>query len=207
MGAQPSRVREEDHQAPSANGTRAFMDKLPFKISLTPIRKRNRRRSLVHPPPLTEEQKGLIIHTWTILKQDIAKVGVAMFIGLFETHPEAQDIFLSFKGIPHKELRDNPQLRSHSLRVLGTVDKVVSRINDEEKIAAVLLELGKKHKAYNAHTDFLEVSMGIDYMGEAFIFALKPAIADVWTTDVEKAWRDAFQLIIYYMKKGLLSAT
>ena len=38
-------------------------------------------RPTVERPPFTKEQKELVTKTWQILHEDIAKVGVVMFIG------------------------------------------------------------------------------------------------------------------------------
>lgn len=35
---------------------------------------------LKEPPPLTEDQKRLILETWKILEKDIASVGILVFI-------------------------------------------------------------------------------------------------------------------------------
>lgn len=49
-------------------------------------------------------------------------------------------------------------LRSHSLRVMGTVDKFMSRIDSQEKSRGVIIELGQRHDGYNAKSEYFGVS-------------------------------------------------
>ncbi|KAI5709922.1 hypothetical protein M8J76_015437 [Diaphorina citri] len=68
------------------------------------------------PEPLTEDEKKLLIETWKILEDDIAKVGVITFISLFETHPDVQQSFMPFNNIELEDLKHSKQLRAHALR-------------------------------------------------------------------------------------------
>ncbi|MBN3310000.1 CYGB1 protein, partial [Amia calva] len=67
--------------------------------------------------PLTDSQKDLIRESWTILHQDIARVGIIMFIRLFETHPECKDVFFIFREIDDlQDLKMSKELQDHGLR-------------------------------------------------------------------------------------------
>lgn len=77
---------------------------------------------------------------------------------LFETHPDVQDVFLPFRGISREDLKYSKELRSHALRVMGSIQKVVARIHEPEKCKQLLNELGKKHKNYGAKAEYVSVS-------------------------------------------------
>ncbi|CAG5129487.1 unnamed protein product [Candidula unifasciata] len=116
---------------------------------------------------------------------------------LFETHPEVQNVFVPFKGQSKESLRDSAQLKSHALRVMGTVEKCVTRFQEPEKISQMLHELGARHVMYNAKVDY------IDLIGPQFIWAIEPVIGEHWTAEVEQAWSDLFKYISYIMKDAM----
>ena len=49
-------------------------------------------------------------------------------------------------------------LRSHALRVMGTVDKCITRLDTPDKLKELMSDLGKRHMNYNTKEDFIEVS-------------------------------------------------
>ncbi|KAK8734353.1 hypothetical protein OTU49_006144 [Cherax quadricarinatus] len=69
------------------------------------------------PPQLTEEQKETVKRTWKIIEASVAKVGVVLFMGLFETHPDVQEVFTPFRGLPMEEVQQSKELRAHALRL------------------------------------------------------------------------------------------
>ncbi|KAG8301763.1 hypothetical protein J6590_045756 [Homalodisca vitripennis] len=75
---------------------------------------------------LTERQKELLTESWKVVEGDIAKVGVITFISLFETHPDVQQVFLPFNGLPIDELKHSKQLRAHALRYANTLNALMS---------------------------------------------------------------------------------
>ena len=83
---------------------------------------------------------------------------IIIFPRLFETHPEVQSVFMPFKSQNCESLMDNVQLKSHALRVMGTVDKCINRFHDPAKVRDMLHELGARHVMYNAKVDYMDVS-------------------------------------------------
>ncbi|XP_025105346.1 non-symbiotic hemoglobin 1-like isoform X1 [Pomacea canaliculata] len=149
-------------------------------------------------PDFTEEQKRIVVESWKIIQQDIAKVGVVMFVGLFETHPDVQDIFIPFKGKKLEDLWTSTDLKSHVLRVMGTVEKCLARIHEPAKMESILHELGVKHLLLNIRVEYL------DLIGPQFIKAVRPAMGDLWTPEVESAWANLFRLITHIMKEAMV---
>ncbi|CAG5129128.1 unnamed protein product, partial [Candidula unifasciata] len=116
---------------------------------------------------------------------------------LFETHPEVQNVFVPFRGQTREVLQDSVQLKSHAVRVMGTVDKCLTRCQDPERIRQMLHELGARHVLYNARVDYM------DLIGPQFILAIEPVIGEFWTPEVEQAWSDLFKYISYVMKGAM----
>uniref|UniRef100_A0A8C7FSU8 X globin n=1 Tax=Oncorhynchus kisutch TaxID=8019 RepID=A0A8C7FSU8_ONCKI len=70
---------------------------------------------------LNEKQIQMIKESWKVIQEDIAKVGIIMFVRLFETHPECKDVFFLFRDVEDLEmLRTSRELRSHGLRSVAT---------------------------------------------------------------------------------------
>lgn len=86
---------------------------------------------------------------------------------LFETHPDVQEVFMPFKGKSKEDLSHSAQLKAHALRVMGTVEKCLARINEPKKMEELLHDLGAKHVMYNARVDYIDVSINVV---ESFLF-------------------------------------
>ncbi|XP_060711991.1 x globin [Hemiscyllium ocellatum] len=153
------------------------------------------------PPPLSEQQKELIRQSWVILHQDIARVGIIMFIRLFETHPECKDVFFLFRDIDDlQQLKMSKELQSHGLRVMSFIEKSVARLEQEDKLEQLAFELGRSHCRYNAPPKYYE------YVGVQFIAVVKPILKEKWTADVEEAWEGLFEYLTRTMKRGYYDA-
>ncbi|XP_052760571.1 uncharacterized protein LOC128203274 isoform X2 [Mya arenaria] len=148
------------------------------------------------PPEISEREKEILTECWKIVQQDVAKVGI---ITLFETHPEVHEAFMSFRAENTSELEYNAILRAHALRVMGTVDKCIYRLDNREKLRDLMTELGIRHKNYSVKIEF------IDLMGPQFISSIKPHLVAMWTDEHEKAWENLFKLMSYYIRKGMCS--
>ena len=82
----------------------------------------------------------------------------ALFFRLFETHPDVQDVFMPYKGLSQEDLSHSSTLRDHALRVMGTVEKCLARINEPKKLTDMLHDLGARHVMYTAKVDYIDVS-------------------------------------------------
>lgn len=65
---------------------------------------------------------------------------------------------MPFQKLAQEDMEHSAILRSHALRVMGTVDKCLARIRTPEKLQTLMHELGERHVNYNARYDFVDVS-------------------------------------------------
>lgn len=65
---------------------------------------------------------------------------------------------MSFRAINTTELEYNAILRAHALRVMGTVDKCIYRLDNRDKLRELMTELGIRHKNYTVKVEFIDVS-------------------------------------------------
>ncbi|KAL2098666.1 hypothetical protein ACEWY4_005146 [Coilia grayii] len=146
---------------------------------------------------LTGDQIDMIKDSWKVIQEDIAKVGIIMFVRLFETHPECKDVFFLFRDVEDLErLRTSRELRAHGLRVMSFIEKTVARLDQMERLEVLALELGKSHYHYNAPPKYY------GYVGTEFICAVQPILKDKWTPELEEAWKSLFQYVTGIMKRG-----
>ncbi|XP_051242523.1 x globin [Dicentrarchus labrax] len=144
-----------------------------------------------------EDQIQMIKESWKVIRDDIAKVGIIMFVRLFETHPECKDVFFLFRDVEDLErLRSSRELRAHGLRVMSFIEKSVARLDQLERLEALALELGKSHYHYNAPPKYYS------YVGAEFICAVQPILKERWTAELEEAWKTMFQYVTSLMKQG-----
>ena len=80
---------------------------------------------------------------------------------LFETHPDIQDVFTPFRGMTKEEMKHSSSLRTHALRVMSAVEKLLARINDMDKVEQLLYEMGQRHMMYDAKVDYIDVSISM----------------------------------------------
>ncbi|XP_045187996.1 cytoglobin-1-like [Mercenaria mercenaria] len=150
-------------------------------------------------PELSEEHKIIVRETWNVIKLDISRIGVVMFMRLFEKYPDVQQLFVHFRGLSSTELQNNKKLRDHGLRVLNTLDKCITRIDDTERLEKLLLELGQKHVMFNIKVEYLYLL--IPQLQQS----LMPVLGDSWTYLVESAWSAFLKYIIHIMAEGMVS--
>ncbi|XP_027028663.2 x globin [Tachysurus fulvidraco] len=146
---------------------------------------------------LSSEQIDMIKESWKVIQEDIAKVGIIVFVRLFETHPECKDVFFLFRDVEDLErLRTSKELRAHGLRVMSFIEKSVARLDQLERLDSLAIELGRSHYRYSAPPKYY------GYVGSEFICAVQPILQDKWTPELEKAWRTLFQYVTRLMRQG-----
>ncbi|XP_051264236.1 neuroglobin-like [Dicentrarchus labrax] len=146
---------------------------------------------------LSAESRQVIKQSWKEIQDDISRVGVIMFIRLFETHPECKDVFFMFRDVDDLEtLRTSRELRAHGLRIMSFIEKTVARIDQDERLDQLILDLGRKHHRYNALPKYYK------FVGAEFIRAVQPVLKERWSSDLEEAWKILFLYISRTMKRG-----
>ncbi|CAK0893048.1 unnamed protein product, partial [Prorocentrum cordatum] len=143
---------------------------------------------------LTEEQVSVIETTW---KQAAAlgaeTVGVLLFKQIFDIAPQALQLF-AFKDEPN--LYDSPKLKGHGVKVVTTVDAVVSGVRDLEALKPTLQDLGLRHVGYGV------LPPHYDVVGQALLRTLKLGLKDAFTKEVEAAWTKLWAFVAKWCTAG-----
>ena len=69
-----------------------------------------------------------------------------------------QDIFVPFRGLSAAELQHNVKLREHGLRVMGTLEKCIARLDRTDKLEGLMADLGRKHIIFDTRIQYFDVS-------------------------------------------------
>ena len=78
---------------------------------------------------------------------------------MFENRPDLKDVFSSFRGKDLTDLQNSGLIRVHALRVMATVDKCVSRIDEPENYGNILRQLGHHHREYQVKKEHMQVTV------------------------------------------------
>ncbi|XP_077394288.1 x globin [Festucalex cinctus] len=146
---------------------------------------------------LSQDQIDMIKESWKVIRDNITKVGIIVFVRLFETHPECKDVFFLFRDVKDLEkLRTSRELRAHGLRVMSFIEKSVARLDQPDRLEVLAVELGKSHYHYNAPPKYYS------YVEAEFLSAVQPILKDRWTAELEEAWKTMFKYVTRLMKQG-----
>jgi len=136
---------------------------------------------------LTKEEKSLVESTWAqVVGLGKENVGVLLFKHIFEIAPEALQLF-KFKD--ESNVFESTLLKSHSNKVIATVDVAVNSLGDLNVLVAVLRALGERHAQYGV------VPAHYDVVGRALLKTLRLGLGEGFTPKVEVAWTKVFRVV------------
>ncbi|CAH8648090.1 unnamed protein product [Dicrocoelium dendriticum] len=155
--------------------------------------------SLIRLTSLTDEEIASVRASWAFLKTHIEKIGVIIFLGLFEEHSDFRDAFAQFRGKQLTEINTDPALQAHGLRVLNIVDKLITRIHKIEAIQEYILQLGSKHCRYVPNFSL------IPNVGEQLVESIEPILKEkgMWTPETISGWNTLMNFLTSAMSYGL----
>ncbi|KAH8858302.1 Globin X [Schistosoma japonicum] len=107
---------------------------------------------------INDEQLLLLQSSWSIVKQHIEKIGVITFLGIFEQHSDFRDAFTEFRKRKFVDVKHDPAMQVHGLRVLSIVDKMITRLPKTDDIELKLMTIGSKHCRYVPTIGLISVS-------------------------------------------------
>ncbi len=100
---------------------------------------------------------------------------------LFSAHPEVRPMF-------HRNSA-GAQQKMFAQKLCAIVDSA----HEPERMAAEIRATAASHRVYGVRDEMY------DWVGEALIVTLREACGSQWTPEAEKAWRDAYGLIVAAM--------
>ena len=82
---------------------------------------------------------------------------LSAILRLFETHPNIQDTFPTFKGVSLDELMNSRSLYLHAKRVMAAVENTINALDDGEVLLESLTSLGRRHQVWFVREEHFKV--------------------------------------------------
>ncbi len=119
---------------------------------------------------------------------------------LFEDAPATRAIFgLNYSDDFAEQWSSNPHFVQHARRIVDMIDCAVNFLGpDFQAMEEILLDLGKRHLAYDAQPEHFAI------MGNAFIVALGFILKSAFTETLRKDWDRVFSFIAEKLVQGMM---
>ncbi|XP_069685927.1 globin CTT-VI-like [Periplaneta americana] len=101
---------------------------------------------------LNPYEKKIVSKTWALFKKD-PKVGEAILLEALKAHPDARKQFKMFADIPIDKLKEEVTFQDQGNKTLAAVTRVVTDMDDEDKVASFLRDIGQMHKRRKVPTE------------------------------------------------------
>ncbi|XP_047943963.1 non-symbiotic hemoglobin 1 [Salvia hispanica] len=147
----------------------------------------------------TEEEEGLVVKSWNLMKKDAAEWGLKFFLKIFEIAPSAQKIFpfLRDSNVP---LEQNPKLKPHAKSVFVMTCEAALQLRKAGKVVireSTLTKLGTVHSKYGVVDEHFEVTK------YALLETIKEAVGEIWSPEMKKAWSVAYDHLVAAIKSHM----
>jgi|SRR5215217_6906913 len=142
-------------------------------------------RSALHreTPPAVKAMVGLLRDSWAKAEPQIPEISQFFYGMLFTIAPATRDFFPINMEIQ----------RGRLVRALVHVVQMVDRPDD---LAPFLRQLGRDHRKFGV------IEQHYEAVGTALLAALKKHLEDEWTTEIERAWAEAYAIIARSMQEA-----
>ncbi|XP_076450002.1 uncharacterized protein LOC143286345 [Babylonia areolata] len=160
-------------------------------------------------PELTDLQKRIVLESWVFLRPNMLKIGQIAFNEMVAVTPLLAKMFNKYEILEKNEENEKKQaymcrrgryqvIKSHVDKVMITLDKLLSVLNDPQRFEFLLHELGDRHAERTIRIEFLDI------MIPCYIMAIHPALTDKWASNIEDAWAAFFRHILHIMKESIV---
>uniref|UniRef100_A0A0K2U629 Cytoglobin1like [Saccoglossus kowalevskii] n=1 Tax=Lepeophtheirus salmonis TaxID=72036 RepID=A0A0K2U629_LEPSM len=132
---------------------------------------------------LTKKETFLIRESWKLVTPEMTKHAVGYYIGMFVSYPKWQDrFFRRIKGIPLRDLRNNPILAAHSSQVFSAVSNLLNNLENTEVIVEGVKKIARTHWPLNIRGKELEAGLVLllDYLEASFPGQISKECGDAW---------------------------
>jgi len=123
--------------------------------------------------PLSDDQLNLVRQSFDALRRSLAPSSNYFYEDLFRRAPELRELF-----------RDD--LAGQGMKFMSTLAVLVDNLHRPEVLADQYRELGALHARLGITAEMFVP------MGEALLATIKEGLAELWTIEIEAAWRIAY---------------
>jgi hemoglobin-like flavoprotein len=129
---------------------------------------------------MTPEQLEMVRSSYAMLGDDAPAMAADFYARLFEADPSARELFV-----------EGPDVMS--VKFAAELAAIVEAITSYETFAPRVKDLAVRHLQYGVQTHHYRA------VGEALVGALAMHLAQIWTAELEAAWRRAYNLVAEMM--------
>lgn len=136
--------------------------------------------------------------SWTTIESNLLKVGVHVFLVLFESQPQMKRIFRSYRGKKHSELRLNEDLQQLVMYLISVLKKIVKYLEESRTIVKYLRRIAKKYSSPSIDLARFDPHD----LAALFCNAVRETLPrnnqefKLWTSEVEASWSSLFGAIL-----------
>ncbi|KAK3092881.1 hypothetical protein FSP39_008346 [Pinctada imbricata] len=150
---------------------------------------------------LTSRQIHLVQDTWEEIKDDLAKLGVIVFLRFFETEPGLKSLFPKIVQMnSENQLEwdiDKDMLQKHAVTVMEGLGAAVESLEESDFLNSVLVSIGQTHIKRQVKPQMLK------RLWPSLNYGLKQVLQAKYTKEVNEAWRKVYFYICFHMKRGM----
>jgi hemoglobin-like flavoprotein len=129
---------------------------------------------------MTPEQLEMVRSSYAMLGDDAPAMAADFYARLFEADPSARELFVEGPAVM-------------SVKFAAELDAIVEAITSYETFAPRVKDLAVRHLDYGVQTHHYRS------VGDALVGALAIHLAQIWTPELEAAWRRAYNLVAEMM--------
>ena len=126
----------------------------------------------------------ILISSFEKIKPCGYEFAASFYENLFQAHPEMKPLFT------HTDMKNQEK------KLLNSLVLVVENLRNPEALSPVLNALGARHVGYGTTPKYYQP------VGEALLLTFEQYLREDWTSEVKKAWLDAYRAITALMLKG-----
>ncbi|EPS68376.1 non-symbiotic hemoglobin protein, partial [Genlisea aurea] len=144
---------------------------------------------------LSEEEEGLVVESWKLMKKDAGDWGLKLFLRIFEIAPSVTKLF-SFLRESTVPVEENPKLKLHAKSVfLMTCEAAVQLRKTGGQVVirgdSTLKKLGAVHAKYGVVQEHFDVTRF------ALLETIREAVGPkIWSPQLKNAWTLAFDRLV-----------
>ncbi|KAK3604697.1 hypothetical protein CHS0354_008255 [Potamilus streckersoni] len=150
---------------------------------------------------LNPQQIQLVQDSWSIINNDLPKLGVIVFLRFFEKEPELKTLFPKIIQMNNENKLeweiDKEMLQKHAVTVMEGLGAAVESLHDSDFLNSVLISIGQTHIKRHVKPSMLR------RLWPALNHGLQKTLQENYTKEVADAWNKVFTYICVYMKHGM----
>ena len=151
-------------------------------------------------PFVCEKHCEILTRSWPLIDSyGPEKIGIAMFTGLFNTHPESFQMFRAFRDEP--QWQTSPHFHHHCRVVVAVIGSSIKTLKNPEILCPHLQFLGTQHSVRGITLEHM-ACLGSEFM-KALEGVLSPMGSAKWNDAIKKAWKDLYDTIAALISKHM----